>query len=360
MFRKIIVFIFLSALPFSLSALKPGDKAPELDVLKWLKGDPVMLAALEGSNIAVLDFWASWLPICRETIPVLSELQKKYSGDGVVVVGLSTEEEKTVSKFIEEHKFIGYRIAIDDNKKTYRKYMGADPGIPAVFVIGKDGVLLWKGHPMELDAVLDKILKGKFDVNVQKAVTLLHEDLRKAMEKDNPGLVSNIADSILEKDPSDDIALRCKLYFFESSNRPKDALEFLEKIQKRLPRHFSFYTVELGILDRTGASAEEKRKIYEKIILEFKDDPEVLTSLSWLISDGMSFGTGSARLSLESARRALEILPGGASGRKKGLCFNALARAYYNSGCLDKAIEVQQDAVTNLVGFDEESKAKSI
>ena len=46
------------------------------------KVDPAMLAALEGTSIVVLDFWATWLPICRETIPVLSDIQKKYSGDG--------------------------------------------------------------------------------------------------------------------------------------------------------------------------------------------------------------------------------------------------------------------------------------
>ncbi|HCE45013.1 MAG TPA: hypothetical protein DET40_15845 [Lentisphaeria bacterium] len=360
MFRKIIIVMLLSAMPFTLLALKPGDKAPELDVLKWLNGDPVMLAALEGSNIVVLDFWATWLPICRETIPVLSDIQKKYSNDGVVIIGLSTEEETLVSKFVGEHKFIGYRIAVDDAKKTYRKYMGADPGIPAVFVVGKDGVFLWKGHPMELDAVLDKMLKGKFDIKIQKVVTMLHDDLRKAMEKDNPGLISNIADDILEKDPSDDIALRCKLYFFESGNRPREALEFLNKIQKRLPNHFSFYSVELGILDRTGASAEEKKKVYEKVIHEFKDDPDVLANLSMLMSDGMNFGTGSVKLSLEAARRAMEIFPKDGSGRRKGLCLTALARAYYNSGCLEKAVLVQQDAVSSFTGYDEHPQSETI
>ncbi len=360
MMRKLCIVMFAALLPFTLFALKPGDKAQEIEVQKWIKGDPITLAGMEKRNIVVLDFWATWLPICKETIPVLNDIQKKYSGNGVVVVGISTEEEPVVAKFVEDRKYIGYRIALDDAKKTYKKYMGADPGIPAVFVIGKDGTVLWKGHPMELEGVIAKIVADKFDINIQKKITSLRDELKIAMEKDNTGLVSNIADDILDKDPSDDIALRCKLYVFESRNKPKEAIEFLNKIQKKLPGHFPFYSVELGILDRTGASAEEKWKVYERAIQVFKDDPDSLVSLSLLISENMSFGTGSVRLALDTARRANEILPADMVGRKKGLCLNALARAYYNSGLLEKAVQVQQDAVSNFAGFDDEKSANAI
>ncbi len=358
--RKTILILLLALLPFSLLALKPGDKAQELDILKWVKGDPDMLAAMEGRNIVVLDFWATWLPICKETVPVLNDIQKKYSADGVQVIGISTEEEALVSKFVNDRKYISYRIAIDDGRKTYKKYMGADPGIPAVFVIGKDGKILWKGHPMGLEAVLDKVISGKFDINVQRKITLLHDDLKNAMEKDNPGLVSNIADDILGRDPTDDIALRCKLYVFESQNRPADAIGYLNGLENKLPGHFPFYSVELGILDKTGASAEEKRKVYEKAILAFKDSPEDLGNLSLLISDGMSFGTGSVKLALEAAQRAVELLPGNASPRRRGLCHSALARAYYNSGALDKALQVQEEAIRDFAGYDDEVSAASI
>lgn len=357
MFRKPVVFLFALLLPVTMLALKPGDKAQELEIQKWVKGDPDMLAAMEGKSIVVLDFWATWLPICKETVPILCEIQNKYSADGVQIIGISTEDEPLVTKFVNERKFISYRIAVDDAKKTYKKYMGPDPGIPAVFVIGKDGKVLWKGHPMGLESVLDKVVHGKFDINVQKKITMLHDDLKGAMEKDNTGLVSNLADEILEKDPSDDIALRCKLYVFESQNRPADAIGYLNGLEKKLPGHFPFYTVELGILDRTGASAEEKRKVYARAINEFKDDPENLASLSMLISDGMSFGTGSARLALDAALRAFEILPKDASMRRRGICLNALARAYYSAGALEKAVQIQEDAVSSLSGYDDAMQA---
>ncbi|HBC86252.1 MAG TPA: hypothetical protein DCZ94_04785 [Lentisphaeria bacterium] len=361
MTRKLLILLFATVLPFSLFAIRPGDAAPELEVLKWIKGDQIaMTFAAKNKNIVVIEFWATWAPLCKETMPMLTDLQKKYSDKGVVVISISTEDEKTVSGFINDRKYIGHRIAIDDTKKTYKKYMEADPGIPAVFVIGKGGEMLWKGHPMELDAVLEKVVNGKFDIKVQKKISLLHDDLKRAMEKDNQGLVSQIADDVLELDPSDDIALRCKLYYFERRNLPGEALAFLNKLQKKIPGHFPFYSVELGILDKTDASADEKMKVYEKALLVFKDDPDNLTSLSWMISDNMSFGTGSVKFSLVAALRAKEILPVDASGRRKGLCLNALARAYYNAGCIEQAIKVQQEAVGSFSGYDEEEGSKTL
>jgi len=350
-------------MPLALLAIniRPGDEAPELEVLKWLKGDPIAMSfAAKSNDIVVIEFWATWAPMCRESMPLLTDLQKKYSDQGLVVISISTEEEKVVAKFVAERKFLAHRIAIDDASKTYKKYMGTDPGIPAVFVVGRDGKILWKGHPMELEAVIDKVMAGKFDMKLQKKISLMHDDLRRAMEKDNPALVSKLADDLLEMDPSDDLALRCKLYYFESRNLPLEAVKFLNELQKKLPRQFSLYSVELGILDKTGASAEEKIKVYDRALQNFKDDPDALTSLSWLISDGMSFGSGSVKLALVAAVRAKEILPADASGRRKGLCFNALARAYYNSGCLEEAIAVQENAVESLSGFDEEMNAKEL
>jgi hypothetical protein len=79
-----------------------------------------------------------------------------------------------------------------------------------------------------------------------------------------------------------------------------------------------------------------------------------------MISNEMSFGTGSVKVELDTAKRALELFPQDSEGRKKGICLSALARAYYNAGCIDKAISIQTDAVGNFVGFDEENNAKSL
>ena len=360
MIKRLFFILFAMTMPFSLFALKPGDKAKDLEILKWLKGSPITLDIAQGRNVLVVGFWATWAPPCIEAMPLLGDIQKKYADKGVAVVAISSEEEKVVAEFIRSRSYINYAIALDDTKKTFKKYMDGDPGIPCLFIIGKDGIVLWKGYPMELDAVLGKITEDKFDIELQKKITLMHDELRKAMEKDSTGAMINIAESILEKDPGDDIALRCRLYVFEKRNQPKEALAFLNKLQTKLPKHYPFYFMELSIMDKIGAVPEDKMKVYEKTFSVFKDDSETLASFSLMISNEMSFGTGSVKVELLSAKLALDLLSAEAIGRKKAICLSALARAYYNAGCIEKAVSIQTDAISNFAGLDEESNAKNL
>jgi thiol-disulfide isomerase/thioredoxin len=54
--------------------VKIGDPAARLKGLQWVKGGPVKL---QKGNIYVVEFWATWCPPCRVSIPHLTKLQKK-------------------------------------------------------------------------------------------------------------------------------------------------------------------------------------------------------------------------------------------------------------------------------------------
>ena len=147
-------------------ALSIGDKAPELQIAKWLKGDPVP-ALGTGNNVYVIEFWATWCIPCRESIPHLTELQKQYKDKGLVVIGISTEEEGIVQNFLSEvGSQMDYRVAVDTDRKTWEAYttpFGAE-GLPHAFIVSKKGELLWEGHPMNgMDAILAQTLAGAFD-----------------------------------------------------------------------------------------------------------------------------------------------------------------------------------------------------
>jgi len=160
-----------------------GDPASELKIATWVKGQPVSLSACKGTNVVVVEFWATWCPPCRASIPHLTELQKKFKDKGVIFVGISTEDEATVKKFVKEMgDKMNYTVAIDKdvetsnsvaNKEgeTSKKYMGAFnvPGIPHAFIVDKEGKIVWHGHPMQgLDKTLNKVLEGKYNVEAFK------------------------------------------------------------------------------------------------------------------------------------------------------------------------------------------------
>jgi alkyl hydroperoxide reductase subunit AhpC len=159
-----------------MASLKIGDPAPSLTIKEWIQGNPVELK--NGSNVYVLEFWAGLSPASTSVIPRLNELQKTYKNKGVIVVGISDEDPDKIRVFMElsktnEQTRINYQVAADDKRKTARSYMVAfgQNGIPYAFIVGKDGNILWHGHPLAgLNEAVDQITAGKFDLTKAIAV----------------------------------------------------------------------------------------------------------------------------------------------------------------------------------------------
>ena len=134
-----------------------GEPAAALAVAHWVKGEPVDVS----SGVHVVEFWATWCPPCRTSIPHLTEIQEKYEDRGVKIVGISNEDLATVKPFVKKMgDKMAYTVAIDagGTSKGYMTKYGIN-GIPHAFVV-KDGAVVWHGHPMaELDGAIDDALK---------------------------------------------------------------------------------------------------------------------------------------------------------------------------------------------------------
>ncbi|MEN6427422.1 MAG: TlpA disulfide reductase family protein [Phycisphaerales bacterium] len=159
-------------------ALRVAMPAPALKVAKWLKGTPV--EKLDAGKIYVVEFWATWCGPCKVTIPHLTELAHKHAGK-VSFVGVSVWErpkEQTneaifalVEPFVKEMgDKMGYSVAADGiDKAMATTWMAAADrnGIPCAFIVGRDGKIAWIGHPAAMDAVLDEVIAGTFDVQAE-------------------------------------------------------------------------------------------------------------------------------------------------------------------------------------------------
>ena len=158
------------ALAQAALAAELGDAAPPLKIAKWVKGNPVDLAAVKGKQVVVVEFWATWCPPCRTSIPHLTEMQKKFKD--VIFIGVTDEEVATVKKFVTKlGDQMDYVVAVDADRKTSAGYMEAfgEGGIPHAFIVDKEGRIVWHGHPMNgLDAAVADVLAGKLDLNKAK------------------------------------------------------------------------------------------------------------------------------------------------------------------------------------------------
>ncbi|HEX5219834.1 MAG TPA: TlpA disulfide reductase family protein [Verrucomicrobiae bacterium] len=169
---KVFVVQFLLGLLFisASSAASIGDPAPPVFVERWVKGAPVRVGA--GTNIFVVEFWATWCGPCKQSIPHLTELQKKYADKGVIFVGFSDEKVETVQPFVAaQGGNMDYRVVVDSSKRTFNNWMKAygESGIPHAFVVGTNGQVLWHDHPMSgLDQTLERITQGTFNLERAK------------------------------------------------------------------------------------------------------------------------------------------------------------------------------------------------
>jgi thiol-disulfide isomerase/thioredoxin len=143
---------------------KLGDAAYPLTGLSWVKGDPVTLAP---GKVYVVEFWATWCPPCRKSIPHLTGLQKKYK-DRATFVGVTQEAPGVVKTFVgDQGDNMDYTVAIDALGGVSKGYMTAfrQGGIPTAFVVDAKGKVVWHGHPlMDLEAVLDQVLAGTYNI----------------------------------------------------------------------------------------------------------------------------------------------------------------------------------------------------
>lgn len=88
-----LVIVLLSLVSFVSYCKKPA-KVTDLPqvTLKDLNGGTVDLTQYQGKPM-IINFWATWCGPCRSEIPMLNELHRKYSPKGLVIVGISTDEE---------------------------------------------------------------------------------------------------------------------------------------------------------------------------------------------------------------------------------------------------------------------------
>lgn len=147
--------------------LNIGDPAPPLRVGEWLKGKPIQ--GFKKGKVYVVEFWATWCGYCKEEMPRLSALARKYRGK-VTVIGMNMDERKTaflVKPLVDSMShWMKYKVAAQDSNFMEVNWFDAarESGIPTSFVVDAQGRLAWIGYTSEIGDVLHKVVNNTWDM----------------------------------------------------------------------------------------------------------------------------------------------------------------------------------------------------
>ena len=113
----------------------PVGQTPPAVTSQDLDGNPVELARWVGKKPVIVEFWATWCPICAELLPRMEAAHRTY-GDRVA--------------------FLVVAVAVNENKNTVRRHLERHP-MPFTFLWDGDGaaVRAFQAPSTSYIAVLD-------------------------------------------------------------------------------------------------------------------------------------------------------------------------------------------------------------
>ena len=121
--------------------LHAGAQVPDLSAVT-LNGDTIALQSFRG-EVVLLNLWATWCAPCREETPYLQSKYEEYSDRGFEVVGVSMDNRdaaEAIESFVEEYD-VTYTILHDPRQMGMTSFRAI--GLPATFLINRDGTLRW-------------------------------------------------------------------------------------------------------------------------------------------------------------------------------------------------------------------------
>jgi thiol-disulfide isomerase/thioredoxin len=132
-------------LPAASTSVGPGATAPVNFSLPALSGGAdVSLAKQLAGRPAVVNFFASWCTVCRQELPDFARASSGY-GQKVAFVGIDTYDSDPRAALRLAVGFgVRYPLLNDTSKETVKNAYGVGNGLPATFVLDRNGRVRWE------------------------------------------------------------------------------------------------------------------------------------------------------------------------------------------------------------------------
>ncbi len=127
----------LSAASLAAPPTLVGKDAPDF-VLKATDGKNLRMSEFRG-QVVLVNFWARWAGDSRQEMPALDRINTTYNRAGLVVLGVSVDEDlKRAREFADAMK-VSYPIMFDTNAEIGRDYLLQK--MPMTILVDRAGVI---------------------------------------------------------------------------------------------------------------------------------------------------------------------------------------------------------------------------
>lgn len=141
--RSILLTLAASVmLAFSASAGELSGPAPDF-TLQTRDGETVSLSDFAG-EVVMINFWATWCGPCREEMPHLEALHRRYSSLGFRLLGVNVEEDtKNMSRFLADTP-VTFEILLDPASDVSKLYDVV--AMPSTVMVDRNGQMRYIHH----------------------------------------------------------------------------------------------------------------------------------------------------------------------------------------------------------------------
>jgi len=132
----------LLLLALNIQAGTISGPAPDF-TLKSNTGKNIRLSDLRG-QVVMINFWASWCGPCRQEMPILDDLYKRYSKLGFTLIGVNVEQDSSKANAYLKDIPVSFPILYDTANQTSKLYNVS--AMPTTVMVDRNGNMRFIHH----------------------------------------------------------------------------------------------------------------------------------------------------------------------------------------------------------------------
>ncbi len=134
----IALFVFIFCFSGAIKALEVGSQTPTCEATLLNDGQPLSLEPYK-DKVLYVDFWATWCPPCKKSLPILNKLRDEFVDQGFEVIAINVDENTEDAKHFLKKFPVNYVVAVDPAGNCPAVYDVL--AMPSSYFVDKQGVV---------------------------------------------------------------------------------------------------------------------------------------------------------------------------------------------------------------------------